>query len=41
MAKDYIFGFNPTKVPESFERPDHIPEFIHGPRPNIVPSRTS
>ena len=39
MAKDYIFGFNPTKVPESFERPDHIPEFIHGPRPNIVPSQ--
>ena len=39
MARDYIFGFNPTKVPESFERPDHIPEFIHGPRPNIVPSQ--
>ena len=39
MAKDYIFGFNPTKVPESFERPTHIPEFIHGPRPNIVPSQ--
>ena len=39
MARDYIFGFNPTKVPESFERPDHIPEFIHGPRPNIVPSK--
>lgn len=39
MARDYIFGFNPTKVPESFERPDHIPEFIHGPRANIVPSQ--
>ena len=39
MAKDYIFGFNPTKVPESFERPTRIPEFIHGPRPNIVPSQ--
>ena len=39
MARDYIFGFNPTKVPESFERPDRIPEFIHGPRPNIVPSQ--
>lgn len=39
MAKDYIFGFNPTKVPESLERPLDPTEVIHGPRPNLVPSQ--
>lgn len=39
MAKDYVFGFNPTKVPESLERPLDPPEVIHGPRPNLVPSQ--
>lgn len=39
MVKDYVFGFNPTKVPESLERPLNLPEVIHGPRPNLVPSQ--
>ena len=39
MAKDYVFDFNPTKVPESLERPLDPKEVIHGPRPIIVPSQ--
>ena len=40
MAKDYVYGFNPTKVPESMERPLECPEDINGPRPIVVPHRT-